>query len=34
MNYDRMGTAYAKLVVNNADGGKVVGFHYVGPNAG
>lgn len=34
VNYDRVGTAYAKLVVNKADGNKVVGFHYAGPNAG
>ena len=29
-----MGTSYAKLVVNKADGNKVIGFHYTGPNAG
>lgn len=34
MNYERVGTCYAKLVVNKADNNKVVGFHYVGPNAG
>jgi len=25
---------YAKLVVNSADSNRVVGFHYVGPQAG
>lgn len=34
MNYERVGTCYAKLVVNKADNNKVVGFHYTGPNAG
>ena len=35
MNYDRVGqTAYAKLVVNKADNNRVVGLHYLGPEAG
>ena len=34
MNYDRSGVAYAKLVVNKADNNRVVGFHFLGPNAG
>lgn len=34
MSYERKGNAYAKLVVNKADHNRVVGFHFVGPNAG
>lgn len=35
MNYNRAGTsAYAKLVVNKADNNRVIGFHYLGPQAG
>ena len=34
LNYNRSGNAYAKVVVNKADNDKVVGFHFLGPNAG
>lgn len=34
MNYNKGDDCYAKLVVNKADNNKVLGFHYVGPNAG
>lgn len=34
LNYNRSQNGYAKVVVNNADGGKIVGFHFLGPNAG
>lgn len=33
MNYERTGAAYAKLVVNKVDD-KILGFHFLGPNAG
>lgn len=28
------GDCYVKVLVNNADNGRVVGFHLLGPNAG
>lgn len=34
MSYERQGNCYAKLVVNKAENNKVIGFHFVGPNAG
>ncbi len=34
LNYEREDDCYAKLVINKNDGNKVVGFHYVGPQAG
>jgi pyruvate/2-oxoglutarate dehydrogenase complex dihydrolipoamide dehydrogenase (E3) component len=34
MSYYREGFCYAKLVVNKADNNRVVGFHFLGPNAG
>lgn len=33
-NYERSGDAYCKLVVNKADNNRVVGLHYLGPEAG
>lgn len=34
INYNRSGKAYAKIIINQADNDKVVGFHFLGPNAG
>jgi len=34
MHPDKGNECYAKLICNKAEGGKVVGFHYLGPNAG
>jgi thioredoxin reductase (NADPH) len=34
MNYNRTQNCYAKVVVNTKDNDKVIGFHYLGPNAG
>lgn len=34
LNYEREGDCYAKLVVNKKDNDRVIGFHYLGPNAG
>ena len=35
MNHDRPDNAcYAKLVCDKADKNRVIGFHYLGPNAG
>ncbi len=34
MNYNRGDDCYAKLVCNKADDHRVVGFHYLGPEAG
>lgn len=34
MSYERQGNCYAKLVVNKAQNNRVIGFHFVGPNAG
>eukprot|EP00919_Chromeraceae_sp_WS-2016_P054807 GHVR01130319.1.p1 GENE.GHVR01130319.1~~GHVR01130319.1.p1 ORF type:complete len:130 (-),score=25.84 GHVR01130319.1:280-669(-) len=34
LNSERGDDCYAKLVVNKADGNKVVGFHFLGFNAG
>lgn len=33
-NYERGGDAYCKLVVNKTDNNRVVGLHYLGPEAG
>ena len=34
MNYNRVQNCYAKVVVNKAENNKIVGFHFLGPNAG
>ena len=34
LNYNRFQNGYAKVVVNKAEEGKIVGFHFLGPNAG
>ena len=34
LNYNRSINCYAKVVVNKADNDKIVGFHFLGPNAG
>jgi len=34
LNYNRVNNCYAKVVVNKADGDKIVGFHFMGPHAG
>jgi pyruvate/2-oxoglutarate dehydrogenase complex dihydrolipoamide dehydrogenase (E3) component len=34
LNYEREDDCYAKLVTLQNEGGRVVGFHYVGPHAG
>ena len=34
LNEDRVFNCYAKVVVNKADNNKIVGFHFMGPNAG
>jgi pyruvate/2-oxoglutarate dehydrogenase complex dihydrolipoamide dehydrogenase (E3) component len=34
INENRYQNCYAKVVVNKADNSKVVGFHFLGPNAG
>jgi thioredoxin reductase (NADPH) len=34
LNIAKKDDCYAKLVVNKKDNGRVVGFHYLGPNAG
>lgn len=34
LNYERQDDCYAKLVTHKEEGGRVVGFHYVGPHAG
>lgn len=34
LNYNRTQNCYAKIVINKAEEGKIVGFHYMGPNAG
>lgn len=34
LNYEREDDCYAKIVCNKADNDKVVGFHFLGPNAG
>lgn len=34
LNYNRTQNCYAKVVINKADQNRVVGIHFVGPNAG
>ena len=34
MNVDRGDSCYAKLVINKADNNRVLGLHFLGPNAG
>ena len=34
VNYNRSQSCYAKVVLNAAEGNKVIGFHFLGPNAG
>ena len=34
LNYEREDDCYAKLVTHRGEGGRVVGFHYLGPHAG
>lgn len=34
LNYNRAQNGYAKVVVNKALDDKIVGFHFLGPNAG
>ena len=34
LNYEREDDCYAKIVCNKTDNDKVIGFHFLGPNAG
>ena len=34
LNYNRVQNCYAKVVLNTKEDNKVVGFHFLGPNAG
>jgi pyruvate/2-oxoglutarate dehydrogenase complex dihydrolipoamide dehydrogenase (E3) component len=34
LNSNRTENCYAKLVINKAENNRVIGFHYLGPNAG
>ena len=34
LNYEREDDCYAKLVTHKGEGGRVLGFHYLGPHAG